>query len=192
VVLNTTPAFADFSMNLSSGSPTSQTVTAGQAASFSLSMAALGTFSGNVNVSCAIAPTATLGPTCSLSQSSVQVSGTTGQTITVTVGTTAPSTTGMLAPIGLPRSVPPCGWILICTVLIGFGGLALRSGKRAPILLTPVVLLAMVIWTSCGGTGSSSSSHNTQQGTPQGTYTATVTATSSALSHTLALKVIVQ
>jgi hypothetical protein len=193
VLLNTTPPFADFSINPSSGSTTSQTMSAGQTASFSLSLVGLGIFSGTVNMSCAVTPTATLGPTCSLSKSTVQISGSTAQSVTVTVGTTAPSTTAMPSPFGHPPGSLPLGWTLLCTMtLVGFSCLALRNRKCAPILAVPLLMLATLTGAACGGSGSSSSSSHNTQGTPPGTYTATVTATSGSLSHTMVLKVTVQ
>jgi hypothetical protein len=180
----------DFSMTTASGSSTSQTVNAGETATFSLSLAGSGTFSGAVDLSCAVTPAATLGPTCSLSSSSVQISGA-AQSVTVKVGTTAPSATAMLSPIGHPPELLPLGWTLLCTTMVvGFCGLALVGRKRTPLLVAPVVVLAMLTWVACGGT-SSSSSHSSS-GTPAGTYTATVTATSGSLNHTMALKVTVQ
>src|SRR5215472_2075813 len=180
-------AAPDFS--LSPGSPTSQNVSAGQTATFNLSLAGSGTFSGTVNLSCAITPAVTLGPTCRLSSSSEQISGTTAQSVAVKVGTTAPSSVAMLPPIELPSGTLPWGWTFLCTMmLVGFSGLALQSRKRAPVLVAPVLMLAVLSWVSCGG---SSSPHNTQ-GTPAGTYTATVTATSGSLSHATAFKVTVQ
>src|SRR5262249_52788597 len=120
VLVNTTPA--DFSIN--PGSPASQTVSAGQTASFGLSLVGSGTFSGTVNLSCAITPAVTLGPTCSLSSSSEQISGTTAQSVTVKVGTTAPSAMATLSPIGLPPGSRTFGWTLLCTMmLVGFNGL---------------------------------------------------------------------
>jgi hypothetical protein len=181
VLFNTTSDF------IVSGSPTSQTVSAGQTASFTLSLAASGKFSGTVNLSCAVTPAATLAPTCSLSSSSEQISGTTAPSVTVKVGTIAPSTTAMLSPVGLPPSSLPLGWTLLCTtMLVGFTWLALQNRKRAPLLVAPVLVLATLSWVACGG-GGSPSSHNTQA-TPAGTYTATVTATSGSLTHTMALR----
>jgi hypothetical protein len=75
-------------------------------------------------------------------------------------------------------------------MLVGFSWLALRSRKRAPVLFAPLLMLAMLSWVACGGSGTSSS-HNTQ-GTPAGTYTASVTATSGSLTHTTAFTVTVQ
>jgi len=184
-------AAPDFSISPGSGSPTSQTVSAGQTASFSLSLAGSGTFSGTVNLGCAITPAVTLGPTCSLSSSSEQISGTTVQSVAVKVGTTAPSTTAMLSPIGLPPGSLPWGWTLLCTMmLVGFSWLALQSRKRALVLVAPVLMLTMLSWVACGGSGSSSS-HNTQ-GTPAGTYTGSVTATSGNQTHATAFTVTVQ
>jgi len=184
-------AAPDFSINPGSGSSTSQTVSAGQTASFSLSLAGSGTFSGTVSLSCAITPAATLGPTCSLSSSSEQISGTAAQSVTVKVGTTAPSTTATLSPVEPPPGVFPRLWVLLYSaMLVGFSWLALRSRKRAPVLFAPLLMLAMLSWVACGGSGTSSS-HNTQ-GTPAGTYTASVTATSGSLTHTTAFTVTVQ
>ena len=181
-------AVPDFTISPASGSPTSQTVSAGQTASFNLSLAGSGTFSGTVNLSCAMTPTVTLGPTCSLSSSTEQVSGTTAQSLTVKVGTTAPSTVGMLSPIRLPPGPLPLGWALVCTTTVFcFCWLALGSHRRAPVVVAPVLMLAALTWVACG----SSTSHNTQ-GTPAGTYTATVTATSGSLTHTTAFKVTVK
>jgi hypothetical protein len=184
-------AAPDFSINPGSGSSTSQTVSAGQTASFSLSLAGSGTFSGTVNLSCAITPATTLGPTCSLSSSSEQISGTTAQSVTLKVGTTAPSTTAMRSPVGLPPGALPWRWVLLCaTMLVGFSWLPLQSRKRAPVLVAPVLMLAMLSWVACGGSGSSSS--QSTQGTSAGTYTASVTATSGSLTHTTAFTVTVQ
>jgi FG-GAP-like repeat len=180
-------AAPDFSVT---GTPMSQTVSAGQTASFNLSLVGSGTFSGTVNLSCAVTPAVTEGPVCSLSSSSEQISGTTAQSVTVTVGTTAPSNTAVVLPIALPPGLLPLGWTLACTTMLGITWWALRSRKRAPILVVPVLMLVVLTWVACGGSGSSSS-HNTQ-GTPPGTYTATITASSGSLSHTQPLQVIVQ
>lgn len=193
VLLNTTPAIApDFSIGAASGSPSSQTVSAGQMASFGLSLAGSGTFSGTVKLSCAITPAETLGPTCSLSNSSIEISGNTLQSVTLKVATTASSTTSTISPIGIPPGSLPWAWTLVyATMLVAFSGLALQSRKRAPVLLAPVLMLVMLSWVSCGGSGSTSSSHTTQ-GTPAGTYMATVTATSGSLTHTTVSTMIVQ
>jgi hypothetical protein len=75
-------------------------------------------------------------------------------------------------------------------MLVGFSWLALQSRKRALVLVAPVLMLTMLSWVACGGSGSSSS-HNTQ-GTPAGTYTGSVTATSGNLTHATAFTVTVQ
>lgn len=182
-------AAPDFSINPPSA--TSQTVSAGQTASFSLSLAGSGTFSGTVNLSCAVTPVVTPAPTCSLSSSSVQISGTTPQSVTVKVGTTAPLTTATVLPIGLPPILLLFAWILTSTaILVSFNWVALRNRKRAPVLFVPVVMLAMLTWVACGGGGSSTT--HTTPGTPAGTYTATVTATSGSIRHKLPLTVVVQ
>jgi hypothetical protein len=180
-------AAPDFSVGAASGSPTSQTVSAGQGASFSLALAPTGSFTGTVNLSCAITPAVNPAPTCALSSSSVQFSGSETQSVTVSVGTMAASSSGALPRVTFPPGPRPLMWTLM---LLAATWLWLRSRKRLPVLASAVVVAAFAFLVGCGG--SSSSTHTTTPGTPAGTYTATVTATSGSLSHNTALEVIVQ
>ncbi len=174
-----------FSLGAASGSPTSQTVSAGQTASFSLAMAPTGGFTGTVNFTCAITPTVTPAPTCSV-PSSMQITGSGTQTVTVQVGTTAPVTTGAVPPVSFPTGPMLLIWTL--TLLVS-GWLLTRNRKRLPVLAGLVVVLALTFSIGCGGSGSSS---HTTPGTPAGTYTATVTGTSGSVSQNMALTVVVQ
>jgi hypothetical protein len=175
----------DFTINTASGSPTSQTISAGQAASFTLALAGTASFMGTVNLGCAITPTVTPAPTCTLSSSSVQISGSGTQSVTVKVGTTASVTSSAAPTFGLPPGAMPVVWT--CMLFGMFLVWVVRNRKR--LLSVPVMVLALLTCVSCGG--SSSSSHTTQ-GTPSGTYKVAITATSVSLSHNLALQVIVQ
>ena len=186
-VLLQTPLPPDFAIGAASGSGTSQTISAGQTASFSLVLAPAGSFTGTVNLNCVITPTVTPAPTCNLSGSSVQISSSAAQTVTVTVATTAPLTTSATFYTDFRHSALPLSWTL---ALVGSCCLFLRKRRRVPALAAPVVVLILLSWTSCGG-GSSPSDHTTQ-GTPPGTYTATITATSGSLSHNTALQIFVQ
>lgn len=181
-------AAPDFSIGAASGSSTSQTVNAGQTASFTLAFAPTGSFTGTINLSCAIKPAITLGPTCTLSSSSVQINGSGTQNVTVKVGTTAPVTSSIGPHFTFPTGPMPLIWSLM---FLGSVWVWLRCRKHLPVLATPVIILAFVFLVGCGGSGSSSTTHTTA-GTPTGTYTATVTATSGSTSHNLALQVIVQ
>lgn len=180
----------DFTLGPASGSPTSQTISAGQTASFMLTLASSNSFSGTVNLSCAITPTVTTGPpTCTLSGSSVQISGGGTQSIMVNVGTTAPVTTSAVGPVGFPPVAMPLPGMLL---LLGSVGLLLRNRKRLAAIAVPA-MMALAFCVACGG-GSSYTTPppHTTPGTPSGTYTVTITATSGNLSHNLVLQVIVQ
>jgi hypothetical protein len=174
-----------FTLGAASGSSTSQTVSAGQTASFSVAMAPTGGFTGTVNFTCAITPTVTPAPTCSV-PSSVQITGSGTQTVAVQVGTTAPVTTGFVPPASFPTGPMPLIWTL---TLLASGWLLTRNRKRRLVLTAPVMVLALAFSVGCGGSGSSS---HTTPGTPAGTYTATVTATSGSVSQNMALTVVVQ
>lgn len=174
---------ADFIM---SAAPTSQTISAGKSASFTLSFAGTGSFSGTVSLACAITPPVTPAPTCNLSSSSVAISGSGAQTVTVNVGTTAPETTSAGSTV-----VWPSGPMWSIFILSGFACLLARSRKRLSSLAAPILFTAVALSVSCGGSSAGSSSTHTTPGTPAGTYTATVTATSGSLSHNTAFEVTV-
>jgi len=176
----------DFSIAPASGSPSSQTISAGQGANFSLEVAPSGGFTGTLNLTCAIAPMVTLAPTCNLSTSSVQLTGSGSQPLTVTVGTTAPTKAGTVTNVDFPSGWMPLVW---AGMLLGFGWLLLQDRTRRPVRAAQLAVLVLALGVGCGGGGSSS--HSTP-GTPAGTYTATVTAVSGAMSHNATLTVVVQ
>lgn len=186
VTLSVQTAKPDFTISAASGSPTSQTISAGQTASFSLALAGAGSFTGTVNLGCAITPTVTPAPTCTLSSSSVQISGSGTQSVTVKFGTTAPTTSSTMPTSGFPAGTMPLAWTL---VFVGSMWVWKRSRKKLPALAAPWIVLALAVCVSCGGNGSST---HTSQGTPTGTYDATITASSGSLSHSMTLKVVVQ
>ena len=82
-----------------SSSTTSQTVSAGQSANYSLTLAPQSGFSQTVNLACTGAPSES---TCTLTPSTVTLNGTASATVAVAVSTTAPS---LAPPQG--RFLPP-------------------------------------------------------------------------------------
>jgi hypothetical protein len=176
-------AAPDFAIAAGSGSPTSQTIDAGQSAPFNLVITPSATFTGTVTLSCSVTPVVSPAPTCALSTYSVQLSGGTSQPVALTVGTTAATTTTVEPFILL---LPRRTWIWILMLPAAVYLLA-RRRKRLPAFGAPLLALSLSLCMSCG-----SSSHHTTGGTPAGTYTATVKGTSGSLTHTMALQVVVQ
>lgn len=177
----------DFSLGPAAGSPTSQTIIAGQIANFTLSVSSSGGFSGTVTFSCAIAPVVSPAPTC-LTPPSEPVS-VASQNFAVGVATTAPVTTGSVPHISsLPVTTP---FIFACLLLISLCFWA-RTRKRIPALVVSIVIVTTILWTACGGNGGNGSSSHRTSGTPAGTYTVTITGTSGSLSHNTILQVIVR
>ena len=184
VLFNTTAP--GFTINPASGSPTSKTINAGQTASFSLVVGATGKFSGTVNLNCAVTPAVTPALPCTLSSSSVQISGSGSQSLTVKVGTTQP----LMAGTGSDLDSWPRAMLLMSTsVLVGSAWLLIPKKKRLSLAAALMIVLALVSCVSCGG--GSSTSMRTMPATPPGTYTATVTGTSGKLSYSFPLQVVV-
>jgi FG-GAP-like repeat/Abnormal spindle-like microcephaly-assoc'd, ASPM-SPD-2-Hydin len=184
---------------VSAGATTSATVTAGQTATYMLSLGAGGGFSGNVTLSCTGAPATT---TCSVLPGTVSVGGATAPTATVTVTTTARSEVPLPVGHDSPREFRSRPTVLLAS-LVAMLILAWTCITRknpalrwAPVLTMVLVLVLGITLTSCGGGSSGGGGGTVVTGTRAGTYTITVSATATAgstmLTHTTKLTLIVQ
>jgi Bacterial Ig-like domain (group 3) len=189
----------DFSMAAASGGSTTQSVAAGQTATYNLSLAPAGGFSGTVSLACTGAPATT---TCTVNPSSVNLSGSAAVPFTVTVATTARSSVVSGPVVGSnmrPKSWSPFGVSTSLAALLGMllGPLAMvligggRSNKlrKVALAVTTVALMGVI---ACGGGGSSSTPTPKVTGTAAGSYTLVVTATSGATTHSTNLTLNVQ
>ena len=176
----------DFSITAAQGTQTTSTVVAGQTATYNLAFSGTPGFTGTVALTCTGAPSLS---TCTITPSSLSLSGTNNMTTTVSISTTA---RGMAVPLDLPPQpmVPPRApvWWLALAALLASVTFALRRRPRGlePVrvgLVTAlfVALLATVALTSCGG----GSGAPPNPGTPSGTYNLTVTARATSGSATL-------
>jgi len=187
VALTGTGLAADFTLSLAPGSLSSKSVNPGQSATFTLSLGPSGSFSGVVNLNCSITPVVTPSPTCTLSNSSVQISGGTVQSITVTVGTTAPASSGAISERYLRPGPPLPAWF---SMILGTACLLLRYRTRLSRVGRLAVALALTTLVGCGGGGGSST--HTIAGTPSGTYVVAIAATSGSITHMMPLQLDVQ
>jgi subtilase family protein len=157
-----------------SAAPASQTITAGQTASFTVSAAPQGGFNQTVTWSCTGAPAGAL---CSVTPSTVTLDGTHSATATVALMTTARA---LAPPVLLPRTAPPpitpwvtwascVAWLAVLLMLC----IVIWSFRRRPRLAATVGLVAVSFCTySCGAYSSGGGS-----GTPA-LYSVTVNPTS--------------
>ena len=180
----------DFSIT-SSGS-TSQTVTAGQTATFTnaISVTAQSGFSAQLNLSCSL-PIAATATTCSVNPASIPSGSATATVIVTTM------VRGLVPPlwprvrfIFWPQFLP----LFLLTVLLSALLLRLARTRRqrfaGALPLAILVLLLTMGAIGCGSGGYTPPPPPT--GTPAGTYTVTVTATSGTLTHTTTLTVVVR
>jgi hypothetical protein len=188
-----------FSLSAGSGSAT---VAAGKAASYSLSLGGSGGFSGSVALTCSGAPS---GATCTVSPSSVTLSGTTPHNVTVSIATTAAS---LLLPTTFsdPRDpAPPVIWVVGLLLAAGIGawlasvpGSARRFCYAFGAACCALLLVSVSLLAGCGGSkpgsGPGPGTGGATGGTATGTYAITVTATaqSRAITRTIKLTLIVQ
>jgi hypothetical protein len=173
------------------GDSSSTTVSAGQTASYTLSIGGAGS-SGTAAFTCSGAPK---GATCT-GPASQPFSASTVTTVNISVATTS-RTMGSLRPSGFK----PAMWMWSLTMLGMVLLPTMRSSKASAaryLRLAPLTLLLLLA--SCGGGGMGSGGSGTSgggsqtnpNGTPAGTYTLNVTATSGTASQTATLTLIVQ
>ena len=180
------PATGDFSIV---ASPTTATVSVGQSAQLTITVASLNGFSAATTFSCSGLPALA---TCSFAPSSVTPQAGTTATTTLTIAT---------QPVGyMPKIAHGIGFILWTSFAgLGLFGLVLARTRRSHLFsegglmafATPLafatVVAAVLVLGGCGGYGAA-----TQSGTPPGTNTVMVTATSGALSHSSTVTLTVQ
>jgi hypothetical protein len=176
-------------LGVPAGGSSSATVTAGQTATYALSIGG-GGISGTATLTCSGAPTdaACMVPT------NENISASAVTSLKVSVSTTSGTTTGDLrAP-----SFAPAPWVW-ATLLMGWavlpGGKNGSSRGKQSVRHIPLLLLLILFLGSCGGGATSSTSpppSPASSGTPAGTYTLKVTATSGSASQSMSLSLTVQ
>jgi len=145
----------------------------GASGSTTIEPTAINGFTGTVSLSCSV-PSAMTGGSCLLASTSLIP----GNTTTLTVNTTAPST--VIGLFNSPRWLVPLGGAIFAAFFLLIVPTKRRRLKLAFGSLFLVLLAAALV--ACGGS-SSSSPPPPSGGTPPGNYTVTVTGTSGSLSH---------
>ena len=165
--------------------PGSATITAGQTATFTISIASSGGFASAVTFAISGLPAAATG---TFSPTSVTPPGSTMLTISTTKHGVAPPA----IPWNRPIQPVPLLWPLAAALaLLASRATALRTFRvRQLASCLPLVLLLLGLGLALGCNGASNSGAPT--GTPVGTSTITVTATSGGVTHTVPLTLTVQ
>ncbi len=167
-----------------SGGTTSLTVTAGATSGDTGTISVAGTngFSGVVNLTCSVTTALTSVrdmPTCSLSPTSVTITGAAAETSTLTVNTTPASSAG--------NQERRLLWPLASGTTFAFVLLFVRPPKRKD-RVAIIGLLLLFVSTgliACGGGSGGSGSGGGNTGTTPGAYTITVTGKSGSVSATV-------
>jgi uncharacterized repeat protein (TIGR01451 family) len=178
-----------FSLTALAGSPTSMTISAGQAASFSVSLIPTGGFNEQVTITCTGTPPLS---TCTASPNNFNLSA--SVTVNVVVATTAARAFAPPVPwrTPWPAAPPPlAAWLFMLSAAMALA-CAARAGRRRRLLPATAALLFAGFLTSCAG-GHAVPPPVGGGGTPAGAYPITVTATSaSGLASSISLSVTVQ
>lgn len=185
-VLSLTGSGADFSV---SGTPASQSISAGTAANYTLNVASVGAAFGNsINLTCAGLPA---GSTCTFQQTSLPADAST----TLVISTKAPQSQSVRQ--GTTSRNSPALTAALTFSSFGLVGLLLVGGRRQKRLLSGVLtvlglLIICGLASSCAGVSAGNSNNSMIPGTPAGTYNVKVTGASGSLTHSTALTLVVR
>jgi hypothetical protein len=179
------------------GGPTSTvaSVSAGQTATYDLSVGGTYGFSGGVNFTCSGAPA---NSKCSVSPNPANISSTSPVAVNVSVVTQAASSVFLRPepPTSFPAPYAPLGIAVACTLLLSFAFPCLANRRKLSYAATTLVLTFLTVaFAGCGGGSASSSTAPTppsNPGTSAGQYTLTVKGTSGSLSQSLNLSLTVK
>jgi len=167
-----------------------QTVVAGNPASYEIILTPKTTYSASISLTCSAGlPSGGSPSTCTFTTTPVTLQGSSPSQVSLTISTFPRTTTTVeLRPRG-------GSFYAICLPIAGFAflGVGLRSrgrgkGRIVGGLLLLLLTTLVVLQPACGG----HSSTTTTTGTPPGTYTITVSATSGTFSQTTPITLVVQ
>lgn len=162
---------ADFSVAMANGSSSSQTVTAGAAANFQITVTSL-SYVNSVTMLCIGAPPAAY---CNVQPNAVQLSGSNSSQITATVVTAGASTQANGRPGSFPPSMAMFLWCALGAAVLTVPRRRTRLYRRfahATVLLVLAVFLSFL--GACGGSGKNVL---ISPSTPAGNYTLMVVGT---------------
>jgi hypothetical protein len=150
--------------------PTS--VNAGNGAEATVTVTPLGSYTGNVTLSCqSVSPAVVASPVCAFQPPTVSVTSNTGGTSVLTVSTFGPLQNSELR---WPGKFYGLGFIVPGIALAGIGAAGARKRKVLWFCLLAVVATAMLALPSCSGTKSGLNNSNNLI-TPKNSYTLTLT-----------------
>ena len=186
------PAGADFSIV---ASPSNLTISAGQPASFTLTLGGLNGFTSSVGLSCSGQP---LGSTCSFSPASVSPASGGTATSTMTIATSS----NPYNPAGV-KAMGAGGMFVVLLLIpaLGFSGLLAAKLARSsrlvgrnwlPQLAGSLVLLIVTVCVMAASGCGYNKPNGTGNGTQRGTTTVMITGTSGNLTHSASVTLTVQ
>jgi subtilase family serine protease len=163
--------------------------TPGNSGKSTLSVTPSNGFGGSVALTCTLTggSAASYNPTCSL-PASVTISGTTVQTATVSIATTAASSVSVKKPASLFPGMGGGGLALAGVLFIV---LPRQRKQWLPMLVLAVMGLVLAPM-GCGGGGGATTGGSGNYGTPAGTYTFTITGANGSITGSTPLTVTVQ
>ena len=200
--LNVADLAVDYSITVFPTTAIPSPVVAGSVATTTVTVAAIGNYSGSVTLSClTVSPAVAGAPVCSFNPATVKVTTSVAPTSTLTLTSYGELTTPTTptTKMNRPRLVW-AGWLgLPAFVFFGLGAAGKRRSKFLGIFLLLTIGLGLLLEPGCGSNTPVQINPNINQVTPANTYTFTLTGSdangvgpSSTTSATVSLQVTAQ
>ena len=169
--------------------PTPASVSAGQSAISTVTVASEGGFSASVSLSCSVSPTPPLAPSCSLNPDSVQVGNDNSTTSKLTIATTSATVAASQPDRPSMRWIFAL-WLPVSAIMLA-EWLAIWPRRRWQLLfsLGCILTFALGLQMGCGG---GTQKQTGSVGTPSGNYIVTVQGLSGMKKHAVSLRLAVQ
>jgi hypothetical protein len=166
-------------------SPSSATVSAGNTAQFTLTVAPQGSFTNAINFSCSNLPALA---SCTFSPSTVTPQSNT-VTSNLSISTTARPASLLMPPLSWHARPLPAMWLIFPSLMLTIAGLGKGKHRKLHIFVFLGLLAGSCLFqTACGSGGGS---RNTG-GTPAGTYAINIIGTAGSAQYTTTVKLTVQ
>src|SRR5579862_8317125 len=202
IFLNVADLAVDYSITVFPTTAVPSPVVAGSVATTTVTVAAIGNYTGSVTLSClTVSPAVAGAPVCSFSPPTVKVTTSVAPTSTLTLNSYGEFTTPTTptAKVKRPRLIWAACFGLPGFVFLGLGALGKRRTKFLGMFLLLAIACGLLLVPACGSNTPVQINPNINQVTPANTYTFTLTGAdtngvgpSSTTSATVSLQVTAQ
>jgi hypothetical protein len=182
----------DFALASNPNSPPTQTVSAGQSATYNFLLSPVGGAPENATLGCTISPAVSYGPTCAVSPQTIPLDGVSAVQVSAVVATSSGSPlSSMRQSDQRSTPTPHVQWLVCLVAVLALASTGASSRSAARTAGSLVIIMVAVTLLSCGGSTPTPPSSPIPR-TPAGNYKVTLSAAHGSLSKTATVTLVVR